>query len=189
MALRACVLSMTITMVTAAAHASHGHAPSWVLLAITAAILVGACLPASRARLTWARALAALVVGQFALHAWFAWFSLPAADNGVRTLAPHHGPPAASLVARDFSGLIPSPGMALAHLTAAGVLAVLLVRADWLLSAAVVIFGGSLRTQPAPFSVAIEGTSPRIDDSPQAAPSLVWLAHAVVRRGPPAYCV
>lgn len=189
MALRAFALSVTITLVTAAAHATHGHAPSWMLLAVTAAILVGACLPASRARLTWARALGALVVGQFALHAWFAWFSLPAADDGVRTLALHHGPAASSLVARDFSGVIPSPGMALAHLAAAGVLAALLVHADWLLSAAVAIFGGSLRAQPAPFSVAFEGTSPRIDDSPQAAPSIGRLAHAVVRRGPPAYCV
>lgn len=187
--LRAVALGSTVTLVTAAAHATHDHAPSWTLVAITAALLTAACVPVCGERLTWARALGALVLGQFAIHAWFAWFSLPAADDGVRTLASHHGPAGAVLVSRDFSGLIPSPGMALAHLAAAGALAVLLVHADWLLQAAVAIFRGGLLTPPEPVSPAVDRTATRIVDGRHSSPAIERLTYIVVRRGPPAYCV
>lgn len=189
MTLRALALSTVITMVTAAAHATHGHSPSWMLLVPTAVILAGVCLPVSARRLSWARAMGTMVVGQFALHAWFAWFSLPTVGSGVPTHALHHGPSASVLVARDFSGLIPSPGMALAHLLAAGALAALLVHADWLLSAAAAILGGTLRSPAVACSTVVSGAAPSLFDRPAAPRIPVVLVHNLVRRGPPAYCV
>ena len=189
MALRALALSAVITMVTAAAHATHEHPPSWMLLVPTAVVLAGLCLPVSARRLSWARALGAMVVGQFALHAWFAWFALPAVGSGVPTHALHHGPSASVLVARDFSGLIPSPGMVLAHLVAAGVLAALLVHADWLLSGAAAILGGTLRSPAVACRPVVSGAAPSLFDRPAAPRIPVVLIHNLVRRGPPAYCV
>ena len=189
MALRALALSAVITMVTAAAHATHEHPPSWMLLVPTAVVLAGLCLPVSARRLSWARALGAMVVGQFALHAWFAWFALPAVGSGVPTHALHHGPSASVLVARDFSGLIPSPGMVLAHLVAAGVLAALLVHADWLLSGAAAILGGTLRPAAVACSPVVSIAPTSLFDRPAAPRIPVVLIHNLVRRGPPAYCV
>lgn len=189
MTLRALALSTVITMVTAAAHATHEHPPSWMLLVPTAVILAGLCLPVSARRLSWARALGAMVVGQFALHAWLAWFALPAVGSGVPTHALHHGPSASVLVARDFSGLIPSPGMVLAHLVAAGVLAALLVHADWLLSGAAAILGGTLRSPAVACRPVVSGAAPSLFDRPAAPRIPVVLVHNLVRRGPPAYCV
>ena len=189
MALRALALSAVITMVTAAAHATHEHPPSWMLLVPTAVVLAGLCLPVSARRLSWARALGAMVVGQFALHAWFAWFALPAVGSGVPTHALHHGPSASVLVARDFSGLIPAPGMVLAHLVAAGVLAALLVHADWLLSGAAAILGGTLRSPAVACRPVVSGAAPSLFDRPAAPRIPVVLIHNLVRRGPPAYCV
>ena len=189
MALRALALSAVITMVTAAAHATHEHPPSWMLLVPTAVILAGLCLPVSARRLSWARALGAMVVGQFALHAWLAWFALPAVGSGVPTHALHHGPSASVLVARDFSGLIPSPGMVLAHLVAAGVLAALLVHADWLLSAAAAILGGTLRPPAVACRPVVSVAPTSLFDRPAAPRIPVVLIHNLVRRGPPAYCV
>ena len=189
MTLRALALSTVITMVTAAAHATHEHPPSWMLLVPTAVILAGLCLPVSARRLSWARALGAMVVGQFALHAWLAWFALPAVGSGVPTHALHHGPSASVLVARDFGGLIPSPGMVLAHLLAAGVLAALLVHADWLLSGAAAILGGTLRRAAVACSPVVSGAAPSLFDRPAAPRIPVVLVHNLVRRGPPAYCV
>ena len=189
MALRALALSAVITMVTAAAHATHEHPPSWMLLVPTAVVLAGLCLPVSARRLSWARALGAMVVGQFALHAWLAWFALPAVGSGVPTHALHHGPSASVLVARDFSGLIPSPGMVLAHLVAAGVLAALLVHADWLLSGAAAILGGTLRSPAVACRPVVSGAAPSLFDRPAAPRIPVVLIHNLVRRGPPAYCV
>lgn len=188
MALRALALSLGITLMAAAAHATHDHPPSWVLMLVTAAAVAAACLPACRARLTWPRALAAMVVGQFALHAWFAWFALPATGGAAPTLASHHGPAASTLAARDFSGLIPSPGMALAHLAAAGLLALLLIHADWLLSAAVAIFGGALRPRTVACTSFVCASPVLLFDSPAVPPTLAGLTHDLVRRGPPAYC-
>ena len=189
MALRALALSAVITMVTAAAHATHEHPPSWMLLVPTAVVLAGLCLPVSARRLSWARALGAMVVGQFALHAWLAWFALPAVGSGVPTHALHHGPSASVLVARDFSGLIPSPGMVLAHLVAAGVLAALLVHADWLLSGAAAILGGTLRPAAVACSPVVSVAPTSLFDRPAAPRIPVVLIHNLVRRGPPAYCV
>ena len=189
MALRALALSAVITMVTAAAHATHEHPPSWMLLVPTAVVLAGLCLPVSARRLSWARALGAMVVGQFALHAWLAWFALPAVGSGVPTHALHHGPSASVLVARDFSGLIPAPGMVLAHLVAAGVLAALLVHADWLLSGAAAILGGTLRSPAVACRPVVSGAAPSLFDRPAAPRIPVVLIHNLVRRGPPAYCV
>ena len=189
MALRALALSAVITMVTAAAHATHEHPPSWMLLVPTAVVLAGLCLPVSARRLSWARALGAMVVGQFALHAWLAWFALPAVGSGVPTHALHHGPSASVLVARDFSGLIPSPGMVLAHLVAAGVLAALLVHADWLLSGAAAILGGTLRPAAVACSPVVSIAPTSLFDRPAAPRIPVVLIHNLVRRGPPAYCV
>lgn len=189
MALRALALSTVITMVTAAAHATHDHSPSWMLLLPTTVILAGLCLPVSARRLSWARAMGTMVVGQFALHAWFAWFALPAVGSGVPTHALHHGPSASVLVARDFSGLIPSPGMALAHLMAAGVLAVLLVHADWLLSAAAAILGGTLRPPAVACRPVVSVAPTSLFDRPAAPRIPVVLIHNLVRRGPPEYCV
>jgi hypothetical protein len=189
MTLRALALSTVITMVTAAAHATHEHPPSWMLLVPTAVILAGLCLPVSARRLSWARAMGTMVVGQFVLHAWFAWFALPAVGSGVPTHALHHGPSASVLVARDFSGLIPSPGMVLAHLVAAGVLATLLVHADWLLSAAAAILGGTLRPRAVACRPVVSVAPTSLFDRPAAPRSPVVLIHNLVRRGPPAYCV
>lgn len=189
MALRALALSAVITMVTAAAHATHEHPPSWMLLVPTAVVLAGLCLPVSARRLSWARALGAMVVGQFALHAWLAWFALPAVGSGVPTHALHHGPSASVLVARDFSGLIPAPGMVLAHLVAAGVLAALLVHADWLLSAAAAILGGTLRPRAVACRPVVSVAPTLLFDRPAAPRIPVVLVHNLVRRGPPAYCV
>ncbi len=189
MALRALALSAVITMVTAAAHATHEHPPSWMLLVPTAVVLAGLCLPVSARRLSWARALGAMVVGQFALHAWLAWFALPAVGSGVPTHALHHGPSASVLVARDFSGLIPAPGMVLAHLVAAGVLAALLVHADWLLSGAAAILGGTLRSPAVACRPVVSGAAPSLFDRPATPRIPVVLIHNLVRRGPPAYCV
>ena len=189
MALRALALSAVITMVTAAAHATHEHPPSWMLLVPTAVVLAGLCLPVSARRLSWARALGAMVVGQFALHAWLAWFALPAVGSGVPTHALHHGPSASVLVARDFSGLIPSPGMVLAHLVAAGVLAALLVHADWLLSGAAAILGGTLRPAAVACRPVVSIAPTSLFDRPAAPRIPVVLIHNLVRRGPPAYCV
>ena len=189
MALRALALSTVITMVTAAAHATHEHPPSWMLLVPTAVVLAGLCLPVSARRLSWARALGAMVVGQFALHTWLAWFALPAVGPGVPTHALHHGPSASVLVARDFSGLIPSPGMVLAHLLAAGVLAALLVHADWLLSGAAGILGGTLRPAAVACSPVVSIAPTSLFDRPAAPRIPVVLIHNLVRRGPPAYCV
>jgi hypothetical protein len=189
MALRALALSTVITMVTAAAHATHEHPPSWMLLVPTAVVLAGLCLPVSARRLSWARALGAMVVGQFALHAWLAWFALPAVGPGVPTHALHHGPSASVLVARDFSGLIPAPGMVLAHLVAAGVLAALLVHADWLLSGAAAILGGTLRSPAVACRPVVSGAAPSLFDRPATPRIPVVLVHNLVRRGPPAYCV
>ena len=189
MTLRALALSTVITMVTAAAHATHEHPPSWMLLVPTAVVLAGLCLPVSARRLSWARALGAMVVGQFALHAWLAWFALPAVGSGVPTHALHHGPSASVLVARDFSGLIPAPGMVLAHLVAAGVLAALLVHADWLLSGAAAILGGTLRRAAVACRPVVSGAAPSLFDRPAAPRVPVVLVHNLVRRGPPAYCV
>ena len=189
MALRALALSAVITMVTAAAHATHEHPPSWMLLVPTAVVLAGLCLPVSARRLSWARALGAMVVGQFALHAWLAWFALPAVGSGVPTHALHHGPSASVLVARDFSGLIPAPGMVLAHLVAAGVLAALLVHADWLLSGAAAILGGTLRSPAVACRPVVSGAAPSLFDRPATPRIPVVLVHNLVRRGPPAYCV
>ena len=189
MALRALALSAVITMVTAAAHATHEHPPSWMLLVPTAVVLAGLCLPVSARRLSWARALGAMVVGQFALHAWLAWFALPAVGSGVPTHALHHGPSASVLVARDFSGLIPAPGMVLAHLVAAGVLAALLVHADWLLSGAAGILGGTLRPAAVACRPVVSVAPTSLFDRPAAPRIPVVLIHNLVRRGPPAYCV
>ena len=189
MALRALALSTVITMVTAAAHATHDHSPSWMLLLPTTVILAGLCLPVSARRLSWARAMGTMVVGQFALHAWFAWFALPAVGSGVPTHALHHGPSASVLVSRDFSGLIPSPGMVLAHLVAAGVLAALLVHADWLLSAAAAILGGTLRPPAVACRPVASAAPTSLFDRPAAPRIPVVLIHNLVRRGPPAYCV
>ena len=189
MALRALALSAVITMVTAAAHATHEHPPSWMLLVPTAVVLAGLCLPVSARRLSWARALGAMVVGQFALHAWLAWFALPAVGSGVPTHALHHGPSASVLVARDFSGLIPALGMVLAHLVAAGVLAALLVHADWLLSGAAGILGGTLRPAAVAYRPVVSVAPTSLFDRPAAPRIPVVLVHNLVRRGPPAYCV
>lgn len=189
MALRALALSTVITMVTAAAHATHDHSPSWMLLVPTAVVLAGLCLPVSARRLSWARAMGTMVVGQFALHAWFAWFALPAVGSGVPTHALHHGPSASVLVSRDFSGLIPSPGMVLAHLVAAGVLAALLVHADWLLSAAAAILGGTLRPPAVACRPVASAAPTSLFDRPAAPRIPVVLIHNLVRRGPPAYCI
>lgn len=187
--LRALALSLVITLVTAAAHATHDHAPSWTLLLVTAGIVAVACLPASRRRLGWARAAGAMVIGQFALHAWFAWFALPVTGEGATTLALHHGPPAASLASRDFSGVIPSPGMALAHLAAAGLLALMLMHADWLLSAAAAILGGTLLTPASLCAPPATGAPAPVFGRPAAPRTPQVLTHDLVRRGPPAYCV
>lgn len=189
MVLRALALSLVITLVTAAAHATHDHAPSWTLLLVTAGIVAVACLPASRRRLGLARAAGAMVIGQFALHAWFAWFALPVTGEGATTLALHHGPPAASLASRDFSGLIPSPGMALAHLAAAGLLALLVVHADWLLSAAGAILGGTLPSAVHVCEPLAGGAPTPLFGRPAAPRNPIALTHDLVRRGPPAYCV
>lgn len=188
MVLRALGLSLVVTLVAAAAHATHDHAPSWVLLVVTAMMVAAACLPACRTRLSWTRALVAMAVGQFVLHAWFAWFSLPASGESAPTLAMHHGPAASALASRDFSGLIPSPGMALAHLAGAGLLALLLVHADWLLSAASGIFEGTLRSRPCVCTSFVSATPVALFDSPAAPRILTGLTHDLVRRGPPAYC-
>lgn len=189
MALRAFALSLVVTLVAAAAHATHDHPPSWVLLLVTAMMVAAACLPACRTRLSWTRALVAMAVGQFVLHAWFAWFSLPASGEGAPTLAMHHGPAASTLASRDFSGMLPSPGMALAHLAAAGILALLLVHADWLLSAAAAILGGTLGLRAVVCASFVCTTPSAIFDSPGAPRTLAGLTHQLVRRGPPAYCV
>ena len=186
--LRAVALSFVVTFIAAAAHATHDHPPSWLLMLVTAGMMAAACLPACRTRLNWTRALVAMGVGQFVLHAWFAWFSLPAAGEGVPTLAMHHGPAASMLASRDFSGLIPSPGMALAHLAAAGLLALLLVHADWLLSAAAAIFRGALRPRTVACTSFVCASSVPLFDSPTVPSTLAGLAHDLVRRGPPAYC-
>jgi len=186
---RAVALSLVITLVTAAAHATHGHPPSWPLAAVTVVILAAAALGVCRTRLGWTRAIAAMVIGQFALHAWFAWFSLPTAGDGVSTLALHHGPAASTLVARDFSALVPSPGMAAAHIVSAGLLALLLVNADWLLSAAVAILGGTIRTYAVPASPFPHRVATPLFDRPEAPSVPLGLSDVLVRRGPPAYCV
>ncbi len=189
MVLRALALSLVITLVTAAAHATHDHAPSWTLLLATALAVAVACLPMSRRRLGMARTAGAMVIGQFILHAWFAWFALPVTGEGATTLALHHGPPSASLASRDFSGLIPEPGMVLAHLAAAGLLALLLVHADWLLSAAAAILGGTLPTHvPVCAPPAASAPAP-LFGRPAAPRTPRVLTHDLVRRGPPAYCV
>lgn len=189
MVLRALALSLVITLVTAAAHATHGHVPSWTLLLVTAGIVAVACLPSSRRRLGLIRASAVMVIGQFALHAWFAWFALPVTGEGATTLALHHGPAAASLASRDFSGLIPSPGMTLAHLAAAGLLALLLVHADWLLSAATAILGGTLPSHVRVCALPTAGAPAPLFRRPAPSGSPRILTHDLVRRGPPAYCV
>ncbi len=188
MALRALALSLVITLVTSAAHATHGHAPSLTLLVITAGLLAIACLAAGRARLGWRRAFVTMVVGQFALHTWFAWFSMPMVGEGAHTMALHHGPDSALLVSRDFSGLVPTPGMALAHVAAGGLAALVLVHLDWLLSAATAVLWAVLGSARMP-SIHAGATSRtavavRADD----VGSLRVLAHQLVRRGPPAYC-
>ena len=188
MALRTSGLGLVVTLIAAAAHATHGHPPSWVLLLVTAMMVAVACLPACRTRLSWTRALVTMAVGQFVLHAWFAWFALPTSGEGAPTLAMHHGPAASTLVSRDFSGMLPSPGMALAHLAAAGLLALLLVNADWLLSAAAAIFGGTLGSRTVVCATFVCTTPLAIFDSPGAPRALAGLTHELVRRGPPAYC-
>ena len=189
MVLRALALSLVITLVAAAAHATHDHAPSWTLLLVTAVAVAAACLPASRRRLGLARTASAMVIGQFALHAWFAWFALPVTGETATTLALHHGPSTASLASRDFSGLIPSPGMALAHLAAAGLLALMLVRVDWLLSAAAAILGGTLPSEVPVCAPPAAGAPAPLFGRPVAPRNPRVLTHDLVRRGPPAYCV
>ncbi len=189
MVLRASALSLVITMIASAAHATHGHAPSWTLTVATAVILAVACLAVGRARLGWTRAVVTMVVGQFALHAWFAWFSMPVVGEGTQTLALHHGPAPTLLVSRDFTGLVPSPGMALAHLVAGGLAALALVHMDWLLSAAFAVFRAVLGTECAPSIPATLAPRTAVTAGDDDAQSLEVLAHQLVRRGPPAYCV
>jgi hypothetical protein len=188
MVLRATVLSLVITVITAAAHATHGQAPSWTLTFATAGLLTAACLVVSRARLGWRRAVTTMVVGQFALHAWFAWFSMPMVGAGTETLGLHHGPASALLVSRDFSGLVPSPGMALAHLAAGGVAALVLVHMDWLLSAAFSVLRAVLGPTHVPSVFATAALRTPVVGRVKDAESLEVLAHLLVRRGPPAYC-
>ena len=188
MALRAFGLSLIVTLLAAAAHATHDHPPSWVLMLVTAVVVAVACLPACRMQFNWIRALVAMAAGQFALHAWFAWFALPATGESAPTMALHHGPAASTLASRDFSGLIPSPGMALAHLAAAGLLALLLVRADWLLSAAAAIIGGTFRARAVACSPYAYPAPAPLFDRPAAPRTLAGLTHDLVRRGPPVYC-
>lgn len=186
--LRAVALSLVITMVTAAGHAMHDHPPSWSLILATSCLVAIACIPAGLSRLTWRRAIGTMVVGQVVLHAWFAWFSMPAADSGVMTLVQHHGPSTTLLAARDFSGLMLTPGMALAHFAAALLLAALLVRADWLLGVASAVLAGVLRHLPRAYVLIPVSTPAPPDKQPTQTYSQVLLAHDVVRRGPPAYC-
>ncbi len=189
MVLRALVLSGLITAMTVGAHATHEHAPSLVLIAVTAVVLVGACLPACRDRLGWGRAISTMVVGQFALHAWFAWFSLPVVGDGVTTLSPHHGPEAGVLASRDFTGLVPSPAMALLHIGVALLLAALLVHADQLLSAAAFVLRSVLGTSPEPFLDVISTPASAAMPAYIVGSHLHALDHVLVRRGPPGHCV
>jgi hypothetical protein len=188
MVLRAFALSLVITSVTSAAHATHGHAPSWMLTVATFGLLAVACLAAGRARLDLRRAVVVMVAGQFALHAWFAWFSMPVVGNGAETLALHHGPAPALLAARDFSGLVPSPGMALAHVAAGCLAALALVHLDWLLSAACAVLWAVLGSVRVPSIHAGAASRTAVTVKADEAAFLRVLAHQLVRRGPPAYC-
>jgi len=186
---RAVALSALVTVTTVAAHSLHGHAPSLALCLVTAVIVAAMAMPLGARRLSLRSTFLVMVGGQFALHAWFSWFTMPSVGQARPTAHVHHGPAGDLLAARDFSGLIPSPGMAAAHVIAALVLAVILVQSDWLLSAMSAIVRSVLGYRVAPTVVVLSATGARVmPPRPMVAPSAL-LVHDLVRRGPPAYCV
>ena len=185
---RALALGGLVTAATIAAHSVHGHVPSLLLVAATFGVVT--CLIAALAgsRLALMRTSLVMIAGQFALHVWFSWFAMPSVGQAHPTAHVHHGPEADLLLARDFSGLIPSPWMAFAHLVAALVLAVILVQSDWLLSAMSAIFRSVLGYRLEPAFVAVGATDVRaILQQPMQTYSAM-LVHDLVRRGPPFRC-
>ena len=186
---RALALSGVVSAATVAAHSVHGHVPSLPLVAVTFGVVACLALALGGNRLAMRSTFLVMVGGQFALHAWFSWFTMPSVGQARPTAHVHHGPAGDLLAARDFSGLIPSPGMAAAHVIAALVLAVILVQSDWLLSAMSAIVRSVLGYRVAPTVVVVSATGARVmPPRPMVAPSAL-LVHDLVRRGPPAYCV
>lgn len=128
---RAGMIGSMVTGAAMLAHSVHGHVPSLglvvVTLAVTSLLLLSACQRCLRMR----TAFAAMLVGQLALHAWFAWFNLPTLGDPVSaSLHAHHSTFDVELPTRDFSALLPSPTMTLAHVIAAALLAVVLAWGD-----------------------------------------------------------
>lgn len=186
---RALALSGVVSAATVAAHSVHGHVPSLPLVAVTFGVVACLALALGGNRLAMRSTFLVMVGGQFALHAWFSWFTMPSVGQARPTAHVHHGPAGELLAARDFSGLIPSPGMAAAHVIAALVLAVILVQSDWLLSAMSAIVRSVLGYRVAPTVVVVSAPGARVmPPLPMVAPSAL-LVHDLVRRGPPAYCV
>lgn len=184
---RALVLGLLISAVSTLVHSLHGHAPSAVLAVTTTAVVIAACVPLSRHRITLPMAVLTLLAGETLLHAWFAWFSMPASGEPMTTTAAlHHGGVlTAHLAPRDFTVLVPTPGMLVGHVTAALVLAWILVHAESGFGAAGRLLGALVRRLP---SMPRLAPRPRQVTTFPALPAIVpaTITHDVRRRGPPA---
>ena len=184
---RALIVGLLITGVSGAAHGTHGHHPSPVLLMVTALLVAAVCMPFCRSRLKLPGALALLAVGELALHAWLAWFDLPVLGTPTTTTAHlmHGDHITATLSPRDFSVLIPEPSMVIVHALAAGVLAVIIVHADGLAHHARSLLSVLLMAVT-PHVVMPARRRVMVCWSLRVLPAECVFAHDVRRRGPPA---
>lgn len=220
--LRALTLAVVASGSATLAHAAGGgHLVSGGAVLAATALLAGAALPFVRGALTLRRAAVLLSLLQVAAHVVHSLAALAGHASAVTTPTGHaaHGSHWASAAvspsagatasgmplsaglhtdhAPGLAGLLPSPTMLLAHLTAALLVGLLLARGEqsWrvtrtLLAASLErvvarLVGAALAAWAGIRLVATGGSAPQPDRGDRAPATDVWQALTPARRGPP----
>ena len=167
-------------------HLVSGHPVPWRAVLLAGALLFVLALPLVRSARSLPTALLATGAAQLVLHFWFLRFVGHEPGHGAHAMASHDGPGAA------WQATHHDPAMTTAHVVAALSVAWCLHRADTasrlvgrLLIEA--LGGIVLRLVPATgLPVVTRAVPPARTRAPSQPRTSLVLAHAVVRRGPPA---
>lgn len=178
--------ALTCALATAA-HSAHGATPalSTVLPGLVLGFLMA--MPFCLGRPSPARAIVAVTVGQLALHAWFAWASVPvtAATASVRAGHNHWVTDSGIVTSGSALDLLPSPAMAAAHIAAAVICALALAHCDTIIGFVSRVVRGLLLV-PQVVAVPHLQRAVHVELHPATMQTTGITRQPCVRRGPPA---
>ena len=178
--------ALTCALATAA-HSAHGATPalSTVLPGLVLGFLMA--MPFCLGRPSPARAIIAVVVGQFALHAWFAWTAVPATASAgsVRPGHNHWVTDTGVVTSGSALDLLPSSTMAAAHIAAAVICALVLLHCDTIIGFVARVVRGLLLV-PQVAAVPHLQRAVHVELHPATTQTTGITRQPCVRRGPPA---